>query len=65
MNVLRVYATSSRQTSAKSQDEVTIPYICFSMQALCSSIVVVVWVRDSFLRQQTSRGGNFLMALGP
>lgn len=42
MSVLCVYMSSARQTLAKSQDEVTTPYIFFSMQALCSSIVVVI-----------------------
>lgn len=67
MELLYVYVTSSGQTSAKNQDEITTPYIFFSMQALRSSIVVAIWVRVSFLRQQTltGRNRNFPVALGP
>lgn len=60
-DVLCVYMTSSRLQ--QSQDEVIVPYIIFffffSHAALCFSIVVVIWVRDCFLRQQTLEGGEF------
>jgi len=57
IDALSVYMTNSRQVYANSQNEVTILPIVFSKQALFSSILVVVWVKVTFLRlQEFGRG---------
>lgn len=53
------YMTSSTQPSANSQDEVIIPPIFFSIKSLSSSILVGIWVKVSFLRQQVFGGGEY------